>query len=146
MFSEDVVPVMLVGFGVTVRPCGAPVAARFTAPAKPLLRTSVTVAVPLVPCATVAVVGATVIEKLGAVELKVAIVAAAPDVRLQVVVVPEHPPDQPAKTLPDAGVAVSVTAVPNGKLAEHVDPQLIPAGVDVTVPEPVPVRDTVKPG
>ena len=70
----------------------------------------------------------------------------AADVTLQVVAVPEQPPDHPVKRLPSAGAAVSVTAVPEGNVAEHVDPQLIPAGVDVTVPEPVPARDTVMNG
>jgi hypothetical protein len=39
-----------------------------------------------------------------------------------------------------------VTAVPEINVALHVDPQLIPAGVDVMVPEPVPARDTVMNG
>ncbi len=70
----------------------------------------------------------------------------AADVTLQVVAVPEQPPDHPVKRLPAAGAAVSVTAVPEGNGAEHVDPQLIPTGVDVTVPDPVPARDTVMNG
>src|SRR5262245_50940954 len=54
--------------------------------------------------------------------------------------VPEHPPPlQPAKVEPMAGEAVSVTAVPLSNVAEHVEPQLIPAGFEVTVPRPVPV-------
>jgi hypothetical protein len=57
--------------------------------------------------------------------------------------VPEHPaPDQPVKTEPAAGVAVSVRLVPDGKGAEHVLPQLIPAGELATVP--LPDRVTVK--
>jgi len=56
--------------------------------------------------------------------------------------VPEHsPPDQPVKTEPAAGVAVSVTLVPDAKVVEHVLPQLIPAGELLT--EPLPVRVTV---
>ena len=70
----------------------------------------------------------------------------AADVTLQVVAVPEQPPDHPVKRLPTAAAAVSVTAVPEANGALHVDPQLIPAGVDVMVPEPVPARDTVMNG
>ena len=63
MFRVDVddVPLMLAGFGVTVRPCGAPLTARFTALTK-LLRASVTVAVPFPPCGTLTAVGAIAIE------------------------------------------------------------------------------------
>jgi hypothetical protein len=42
---------------------------------------------------------------------------------------------------PEAAVAVSVTEVPEGKLAEQVVGQLIPAGLLATVP--LPVTDTV---
>jgi hypothetical protein len=58
--------------------------------------------------------------------------------------VPEHPPpDQPVNVEPDAGAAVRVTELPAVKLAEHVDPQLIPAGLEVTVPLPEPDNVTV---
>ena len=87
-------------------------------------------------------------RKLGVVELKVAMMLAWPaaEVTLQVVAVPVQPPDHPTKALPWAAAAVSVTAVPEGNVVPHVDPQLIPAGVDVTVPEPVPARNTVRNG
>lgn len=52
--------------------------------------------------------------------------------------VPEHAPDQPANVEPAAGVAVRVTTVPHVNDAEHVAPQLMPEGDDVTVPEPLP--------
>src|SRR5439155_1357135 len=59
--------------------------------------------------------------------------------------VPEHPPPlQPLKVEPAAALAVSVTAVPLGKLAEQVAPQLIPAGELVTVPLPAPEGVTVR--
>jgi hypothetical protein len=58
--------------------------------------------------------------------------------------VPEHPPpDQPLNIEPDAGAAVSVTELPAAKVAEHVAPQLIPAGLEVTVPLPEPAVVTV---
>lgn len=52
-------------------------------------------------------------------------------------------PLQPVNVLPLFGVAVSVTAVPLLKFAEHVLPQLIPDGTLVTVPVPVPAFVTV---
>jgi len=57
--------------------------------------------------------------------------------------VPEHAPDQPAKVELDDGVAVRVTDVPLSKLALQVAPQLIPDGLLVTVPEPVPLTCTL---
>ena len=50
--------------------------------------------------------------------------------------VPVQSPSQPANAEPDAGVAVSVTEVPSVKVAEQVAPQLMPAGLLVTVPLP----------
>jgi hypothetical protein len=51
-------------------------------------------------------------------------------------------PDQPVKVEPESAAAVRVTWVPLEKFAEQVDPQLIPAGADVTVPLPEPPFDT----
>ena len=63
---------------------------------------------------------------------------------VQVESVPEHAtPDQPANTEPEAGDSVNVTTVPCANDAEHVVPQLIPDGLDVTVPDPVPAGVTV---
>ncbi|OIQ73948.1 hypothetical protein GALL_444120 [mine drainage metagenome] len=54
--------------------------------------------------------------------------------------VPEQPPpDQPAKLEPVAAAAVSVTLVPEMKLEVQVLPQLMPAGLLLTVPEPAPL-------
>jgi hypothetical protein len=51
---------------------------------------------------------------------------------------PLHAPDHPANLALDLAVAVSFTDVPLGKLALHSNPQLMPAGLLVIVPEPVP--------
>ena len=57
--------------------------------------------------------------------------------------VPLHAPLQPEKVEPEAAVGVSVTEVPWGKVALHIAPQLIPAGLLMTEPLPVPERPTV---
>lgn len=58
--------------------------------------------------------------------------------------VPEQPLlDQPAKLDPVVGVAVSVTLVPLVKLPLHVAPQLMPTGLLVMVPLPLPKGATV---
>jgi hypothetical protein len=62
---------------------------------------------------------------------------------LQVPVPEQPPPLQPANTEPEAGVAVNVTVVPLENDREQVVPQLIPLGLLVTVPEPVPDFRTV---
>jgi hypothetical protein len=46
----------------------------------------------------------------------------------------QPPPDQPVNVEPASAAAVSVMLVPGGNDAEHVDPQSMPAGEDVTVP------------
>ena len=58
--------------------------------------------------------------------------------------VPLQAPPHPANVEPDAGAAVRVTAVPLLKFALHVLGQLIPLGLLVTFPLPVPARVTVK--
>ena len=57
--------------------------------------------------------------------------------------VPVHGPDHPAKVVPASGADVNTTAVPLGKLAVQLCGQLIPAGVLVTVPAPLPTLFTV---
>src|SRR6185437_9954554 len=71
------------------------------------------------------------------VALKVAeTVVAAFTVTVQPAVL-EHPPrDHPAKVKPEAAAAESVTLVPEAKEAEQALPQSMPAGDEVTVPEP----------
>lgn len=51
---------------------------------------------------------------------------------------PAQAPLQPAKVEPASGIAVSVTAAPPVKLALHAVPQLMPAGLDATIPVPAP--------
>src|SRR6185437_4780480 len=51
--------------------------------------------------------------------------------------------DHPANVVPSSGVAVSTTAVPLVKFAVQVCGQLIPEGLLVTVPPPVPALVTV---
>ena len=51
-------------------------------------------------------------------------------------------PDQPANVEPEAAVALKVTAVLLLRIVVQVLPQLIPVGLLVTVPVPVPTRLT----
>jgi len=58
--------------------------------------------------------------------------------------VPLQAPLQPSKVEPAVALAVNVTLVPLEKLTEQVEPQLIPAGDDVTVPLPLVVTAKAK--
>jgi len=58
------------------------------------------------------------------------------------VLVPVQAPLHPANTDAGGGAAVSVTLVPELKLAAHVPGQVMPAGLLVTVPVPVPAKVT----
>src|SRR5262249_31797053 len=58
--------------------------------------------------------------------------------------VPVQSPLQWSKRAPEAGVGVSVTLVPKAKGALHAGPQLIPGGLEVTVPLPVPSLLTIR--
>ena len=79
----------------------------------------------------------------GALAVKVAVTAALPVKVTLHAPVPVQAPDQPANVEVAFGAAVSVTIVPLVKLALHVVPQLIPAGLLVTFPAPVPALWTV---
>src|SRR5262245_26451106 len=57
--------------------------------------------------------------------------------------VPERAPDQPTNLERAAASAVRVTVVPCVKVCAHVEPQLIPAGLEVTVPSPFPAFASV---
>src|SRR5262249_23630494 len=57
--------------------------------------------------------------------------------------VPEHPsPVHPVKSEPTSGVAVRVTLVLEAKPGEQGAPQVIPAGLELTEPVPVPSSAT----
>ena len=58
--------------------------------------------------------------------------------------VPVHAPLQPVNVEVASGAAVNVTTVPASYDALQVAPQVIPAGLEVTVPLPVPLVVTVK--
>jgi hypothetical protein len=79
--------------------------------------------------------------------VNVAVTAALlPDIVTTQDPVPEQAPDQPTKVEFADGVAKSVTVEPAANPALQVAPQAIPAGVDATLPLPVPARLAVKAG
>lgn len=63
----------------------------------------------------------------------------AASVTVQVASVPLHAPAHPTNDEPVVAVAVRVTTVPGLKLALHACPQLIPDGLLLTLPLPVPL-------
>ena len=75
--------------------------------------------------------------------LKVAVTDCAAFIFIVQLPVPVQAPLHPAKVEPAAALTVRVTLVPPAKVALHVPGQLMPAGVLVTVPEPVPATLTV---
>jgi hypothetical protein len=119
---------------VTLAPCAN--AAAHVAPQ--LMPAGAEVTVPLPEPA-----GATVNVAWGPASKVAVTVVFALSVSVQLAVPLHPPPDQPANTEPDAGAAESVTLDPVLNEAAHVEPQLMPAGDEVTVPVPVPLRDTV---
>src|SRR5262245_38508421 len=58
--------------------------------------------------------------------------------------VPAQSPVQPANTEPWSGVAVRVTGLPASKAAWEVLAQAMPAGLEVSCPEPAPAPDAVR--
>ena len=117
--------------------------------AVPLVKLAEQVAPQLIPTGELVTVplpvpdGVTVRVKVWRVKVAVTVVAAE-TVTVQEPVPEQPPPVQPVKEEPAAGAAVRVTAVPLGKFAAQVAPQLIPAGELVTVPLPVPDGVTVR--
>jgi len=96
-----------------------------------------------VPETVAPAVGVVIDPAGGAVSVNVAVtVVAALRVTVQAPGPEQPPPLQPLKVEPAAGAAVSVTAVPLAKLAAQVAPQVMPAGLLVTVPAPVPALET----
>jgi hypothetical protein len=82
------------------------------------------------------------VKGTGAGRLKVAVTVAVVDTTQ--LPIPLHPPPlHPVNTDPAPAVAVKVTVVPPGKRSLQSPPQLIPAGVDATVPVPVPFLATI---
>ena len=76
-------------------------------------------------------------------DVKVAVTeVAAFSVTTQVPVPLQPPPLHPVKDEPVPAAAVSVTGVPEAKAKRQLDPQLIPLGLLVTVPLPLPVLAT----
>jgi hypothetical protein len=124
--------------GRAVRVTVVPLGKLATQPVPQLMPAGVLV---MVPTPLPAIVMPSTWVVVGAAKLAVTAVGAA-RVTTQVPV-PVQPPLQPAKTEPAAGVAVSVTVLPAEYEAEHALPQLIPAGLLVTVPVPAPPLVTV---
>ena len=78
--------------------------------------------------------------------LKVAITFVACVIVTVQVAAPEQAPDHPMKVESAEGVAIRVTEVSKVKLAdwfEQPTPQSMPAGLLITVPEPIPTLETV---
>ena len=74
----------------------------------------------------------------GAIGPKLAVTATAALPATEQGCVPEHPPPLQPRNVDDApGVADRTTAVPDGKTAEHAEPQRMPEGALTTVPLPV---------
>lgn len=74
--------------------------------------------------------------------MKVAVTDSAPFIVTVQPAVPAHAPDQPAKVDPGFGCAVNVTWVPWLNSCEQPEPQSMPAGALVTVPDPEPAGVT----
>jgi len=118
---------------------------------EPTLKLALQVAPQLIPAGVEATepvpVPARATVRAACATLKLAVAVVAP-FSVNVQAAPELPPAhetpvQPAKVEPGDVAAVSVTLEPTLKLVLHVAPQLMPAGLDVTVPLPAPDLRTV---
>lgn len=69
--------------------------------------------------------------------LKTAMTDRAAETETVHAVVPEQSPNQPENCCPEPATAVSVTLVPVGTVSEQTVPQLMPLGLEVTVPTPL---------
>jgi len=79
----------------------------------------------------------------GAIGPKLAVTATAALPATEQGCVPEHPPPlQPRNVDEGPGLADRTTAVPDGKTAEHAEPQRMPDGALATVPVPLPALAT----
>ena len=72
-----------------------------------------------------------------AVQLRAAFIVTLPSVQ-------SAPPLHPPNVEPPSGLGMRVTIVPSSYASVQSAPQVIPAGLVVTVPEPLPVFDTVR--
>jgi hypothetical protein len=116
-----------------LKPLTGAQAVTYTAPCLPTsmaLKVIVVLAVALVAVMTLVVVA------MKGTGLKAAVTFFAASIVTTHAPAPVQAPLQPAKVLPEAGAAVSVTLAPLAKLPLQVGPQLMPAGLLVTVPLP----------
>jgi hypothetical protein len=120
---------------VAVRPTNAPLANIALQVVGQLMPAGLLVTLPLPVPASETVKGKTAV--------KVAVTALAAFMVTEHPAVPEQAPLQPVNAEPAAGVSVNVTTVPLMKFALHVPGQLMPAGLLVTVPVPLPAKVTV---
>ncbi len=118
-----------------------PVAVAVSATELPLAKFPLHVAPQLIPAGLLVTVPfpvlVTVRSALGA-AVNCAVTVWFPFITTTQAPVPLQAPPQPVKVDPPVGVAVSATVLPVGKFAMHPSPQLIPLGILVTVPVPVP--------
>jgi hypothetical protein len=129
---ENVLPVAGVAVSVTVVPLAKDWLQPVTPPLQ-LIPAGLEVTAPVPPTVTCS-------ESVGTMVAKVApTLWAAVKLIVQLIALPEQAPVHPENVFPDAGVAVKVTVVPAlNDWLQPVEPplQLIPAGLEVTVPEP----------
>src|SRR5207244_3221624 len=130
------------GLKDAVTPAGRPAAESATVCAVPLVTAVEMAIVPLLPPCTEIDCGLALMEKSLSAKAASTLVSEA-RVKVQLVEELEHPPVNPEKLEPESGTAVSVMLVPAANSVEQLAPQLIPAGLEVTVPVPVPDLLTV---